>query len=122
MEKLNVDTGISRVIDLEQLNVTPMPSFVREMLNEGYYPRRGGDVQIILKPGFIEGYSKTGTTHGLWNPYDAHIPLLWYGWGIRPGKSNKPVKMTDIAPTVAALLHIQAPSGCIGKPIEDIVK
>lgn len=122
MEKLNVNTGISRVIDLEQLNVTPMPSFVREMLNEGYYPRRGGDVQIILKPGFIEGYSKTGTTHGLWNPYDAHIPLLWYGWGIRPGKSNKPVKMTDIAPTVAALLHIQAPSGCIGKPIEDIVK
>ena len=43
--------------------------------------------------------------------YDAHIPLLWYGWGIRQGKLNREVTMTDIAPTVAALLHIQMPSG-----------
>jgi hypothetical protein len=28
------------------------------MLNNGFYPQRGGDVQIILKPGYIEGYSK----------------------------------------------------------------
>jgi hypothetical protein len=60
-------------------------------------------------------YSSTGTTHGLWNPYDAHIPLLWYGWGIKKGKTNRETYMTDIAPTIAALLHIQMPGGCIGK-------
>jgi len=28
--------------------------------------------------------------------------------------------MTDISATVAALLHIQMPSGCIGTPITEI--
>jgi len=32
------------------------------------------------------------------------------------------VHMTDIAPTVAALLHIQMPNGCIGVPITDLMK
>jgi hypothetical protein len=30
--------------------------------------------------------------------------------------------MTDIAPTIAAMLHIQMPNGCIGKPIMEITK
>ncbi|HRF23983.1 MAG TPA: alkaline phosphatase family protein, partial [Chitinophagaceae bacterium] len=122
IKRLEKETGISRVFAIDQLNQVPLPALVRDMLNNGFYPQRGGDVQIILKPGYIEGYSKTGTTHGLWNPYDAHIPLLWYGWGIKHGKSNQQVKMTDIAPTVAALLHIQVPSGSIGKPIEQVIK
>lgn len=122
IKRLEKETGISRVFAIDQLNQVPLPALVRDMLNNGFYPQRGGDMQIILKPGYIEGYSKTGTTHGLWNPYDAHIPLLWYGWGIKHGKSNQQVKMADIAPTVAALLHIQVPSGSIGKPIEQVIK
>ena len=66
--------------------------------------------------GWFEG-TERGTTHGSWNPYDAHIPLLWYGWNIRAGSTNEEVYMTDIAPTVAALLHIQMPSASIGKII-----
>jgi hypothetical protein len=30
--------------------------------------------------------------------------------------------MSDIAPTLAALLHIQVPNGCIGNPINDVLK
>jgi hypothetical protein len=30
--------------------------------------------------------------------------------------------MHDIASTIAALLHIQMPSGNIGKPIEEVLK
>ncbi|MBM3440855.1 MAG: alkaline phosphatase family protein, partial [Bacteroidetes bacterium] len=70
---------------------------------------------------WIDG-GETGTTHGLWNPYDSHIPLLWYGWGIRPGRSTEEVYMTDIAATVAALLRIQMPNGCVGKPIKAILQ
>jgi phosphopentomutase len=75
----------------------------------------------MLLPQYMET-GTTGTTHGEWNPYDAHIPLLWYGWTIKPGHSNQEVYMTDIAPTVAALLHIQMPNGAIGKPIEAITR
>jgi hypothetical protein len=42
--------------------------------------------------------------------------------GIHPGHSNRTIGMTDITPTLAALLHIQMPSGCVGKVIEEITQ
>ena len=122
VDKLSVDSGIARVFAIDDLYNVPLPTNIRTMLNNGYYPPRNGDIQIILKSGYIDAFSGTGTTHGLWNPYDSHIPLLWFGWGIKPGKTNKEVSMTDIAPTLAALLHIQMPSGSVGKPIEEVIK
>ena len=92
------------------------------MIENGYYPPRCGDIQIIFKSNYMENYSPTGTTHGMWNPYDSHIPLLWYGWGIKPGKTNRETYMTDIAPTLAALLRIQMPSGTIGTVINEVLK
>ena len=92
------------------------------MIKTGYYPPRNGDIQVMLLPHYIDAYSATGTTHGLWNSYDSHIPLLWYGWGIKPGKTNKETYMTDIAPTIAAMLHIQMPSGCVGHAIDEVMK
>lgn len=117
---LNV-RGVDRAFAMDELMEQPMPAAVKERIANGYHPRRGGDVQMILKPAWIDG-GETGTTHGLWNPYDSHIPLLWYGWGIQPGRSTEEVYMTDIAATVAALLRIQMPNGCIGKPIKAIVQ
>ncbi|MGL6067806.1 MAG: alkaline phosphatase family protein, partial [Sediminibacterium sp.] len=61
-------------------------------------------------------------THGLWYKYDAHIPLLFYGWGIKKGNTDRETYMKDIAPTIAALLHIQQPSGAIGHPIPEVLK
>ena len=39
------------------------------------------------------------------------------GWGIQHGATTKQTFMTDIVPTIAALLHVQAPNGCVGQPI-----
>lgn len=116
------DSSIVSAFLLKDLNEVPLPSTLRKMFNNSYYRLRSGDIQIVLKPNYIDAFSSTGTTHGLWNPYDAHIPLLWYGWGIKKGKSNHEVYMTDIAPTVCALLKIQMPSGCVGQVIEDVIK
>jgi hypothetical protein len=71
---------------------------------------------------YIDASGNTGTTHGLWNPYDTHIPLLWYGWGIRKGKTLRETSMSDIAPTLAALLRVQMPSGNIGTAISEVIK
>ncbi len=117
---LSAQPYVARVFDLHELSETTLPEKLKQMVANGYYPSRCGDIQFILKPGYIDG-GKTGTTHGLWNPYDAHIPLLWYGWNIKPGSSTEEVYMTDIAPTLAALLHIQMPNGCVGKPIPAIL-
>lgn len=114
--------GIARVIALSELNSVPLNGAIRKMLNNGYYPKRSGDIQLILSPNYIDAYSTTGTTHGLWNPYDSHIPLLWYGWGIKAGKTNRETYMTDIAPTIAALLKIQMPNGSVGNVITEVLK
>ena len=110
---------IMQAFRIADLNTTPITAVQRERINNGYYYPRCGDVAFILKPGYVEG-TGSGTSHGLWNPYDSHIPLLWYGWGIKQGKTDRETYMTDIAATVAALLHIQMPSGCIGKVIEEV--
>ncbi len=122
MKWIRLEPGVDRIFALEELNSTPLNETVRTMLNNGYHPRRSGDLQIILKPNYIDAYGKTGTTHGLWNPYDSHIPLLWYGWGIRPGRVIRDTYMTDIAPTLASLLRIQMPSGSVGKAIAEVIK
>ena len=119
---LSKQPTVARVFDLHQLEATALPAKIKEMIVNGYYPSRAGDIQIILKPNYIEAFLTTGTTHGMWYPYDAHIPLLWYGWGIKAGKTNRETYMTDIAPTLAALLHIQMPGGSIGKVISEVMK
>ena len=112
---------VANAFDLSQLMTTPLNSTLRDRMANGYFPTRSGDIQYILKPGYIDG-GATGTTHGLWNPYDSHIPLLWYGWGIKHGKTNRETYMTDIAATLCALLHIQMPNGCIGHVVEEVMQ
>jgi len=112
---------IIHVFDTRELASTTMPEPQKTMMGNGFNPKRSGDIQFTFKPGYFDG-GKKGTTHGLWNPYDAHIPLLWYGWNIKPGRTNRETYMTDIAPTVAALLQIQMPSGCVGKVITELTK
>lgn len=109
------------VADMEQGNVSMIPEPIRHMIVNGYARGRSGCIQFIPPPAYYSGYAATGTTHGTWNPYDTHIPLLWYGWGVKAGQSNRHMDMTDISATLAALLHIQMPNACVGKVIREIV-
>lgn len=120
---LQKTTGVERVIEYSKLEKTVLPASIKEQFINGYYPNRCGDVLVLLKPGYIDDeYGGKGTTHGVWSPYDAHIPLLFYGNGIAKGKRYDKTYMTDIAPTLSSLLHIQMPSGCIGNVIQEVIK
>ncbi|MES2480203.1 MAG: alkaline phosphatase PafA [Bacteroidota bacterium] len=109
--------GIYVVVDFENLAHSNIPANLKELLQNGYYAQRCGAIGIIYDPAWYSD-GKKGTTHGTWNPYDTHIPLLWYGWGIPQGETFQRTEVTDIAATIAALLHIQVPNGCVGKVIE----
>lgn len=119
---LQQQPGINYAIDIAEPGVAPLPEPLKTMITNGYNVKRSGAIQIILNPGWFEGHGKTGTSHGTWNPYDTHIPLLFYGWNIHPGKTNREVHMTDISATISALLHIQMPNGCVGKVIEEVIQ
>ena len=116
---LEQQKGVAQAYDIDRIMEIPLNPKVRERFANGYFARRNGDVQLIAEPNWIEG-GLTGTTHGSWYPYDAHIPLLFYGWNIRAGKLYRETYMTDIAPTVAALLKIEMPSGTVGDVIPEL--
>jgi len=122
VEFLQLQPGINYAVDVAELGKAPIPEPIKTMIANGYNFKRSGGIQIVLTAGWFEGYSKTGTTHGTWNPYDTHIPLLFYGWNIKHGNTNHETHITDIAATLAALLHVQMPNGCIGHVIEEVIK
>jgi Uncharacterized proteins of the AP superfamily len=112
--------GIQYAADQDKISTASIPAIIKEMMINGYNQQRSGSVVMITKPGWLPYYSKTGTTHSVWNPYDTHIPLIFMGWKIQHGFTTQTTHMTDISATVAALLHIQMPNGCIGQPITSI--
>lgn len=121
IEYLRKSPNIAFVVDFEKAASAPVPPVIRERILMGYNFHRSGDIIVCLEPGYYEvgsWSSPIGTTHGEWNPYDAHIPLLFYGWKIPHGESPLEVHITDIAPTVCSLMKIQQPNGCSGVPLK----
>ena len=91
------------------------------ILQNGYNQKRSGDVLVVNAPGFIN-YSITGSTHGSVQIYDTHVPLLFYGKGIKKGSTAVRTEIPDIAPTIATLLGISFPNGTTGKPIVEVLE
>ena len=112
---------ILQVVESRKAAIAALPQMAREKIVNGYNVQRGGDLMILTKSGVVDGYP-TGTSHGVLYNYDAHIPFLLVGNGIKHGAINTPTSMTDIAPTITTLLGIQMPSGSIGKPVLDVLK
>ncbi len=83
----------------------------------GFNSARSGDIAITLQPGYLVSFLKKGTTHGSQYSYDTHVPMIFYGWHVPKQTVNSPVYIVDIAATVADLLKITEPSGCIGIPL-----
>lgn len=87
-----------------------------ERLQRGHHPKRSGDIVFSLLPGHIT-YREKGTTHGSAYIYDTHVPLMLFGEGVKKGSTYERTNITDIAPTVCAILGISNPTGTIGNPI-----
>ena len=113
---LKEDANVLYACDMQKVMTESIPEVVKYRIINGYNRERSGDVVVLLKPNYY-AHGMKGTDHGAWNPYDTHIPLVFMGWGIKHGATTKPTYMTDIAPTIAALLHVQTPNGTVGQPI-----
>lgn len=93
---------------------------IEYLLQKGFNQKRSGDVLLINDPAHIS-YSKTGSTHGSGFNYDTHVPLLFFGNGIKQGQTLQKTEITDIAPTISALLGISFPNFAIGQPLEFVL-
>jgi arylsulfatase A-like enzyme len=64
----------------------------------------------------MSGYS-TGTTHGSPYLYDRAVPIVFWGAGVAPGRSEEPAFTVDIAPTLARRLGVAAPADLDGRAL-----
>ena len=118
---LNVD-GVQYTYTAHQLHNNEYQNSFHSLIQKGFNQKRSGDVVIALNSGWIEWNSPTGTTHGSCFSYDTHVPLLFWGKGIKHGLTDEYISICDIAPTVSTLLGISFPNGCTGNPIRSITE
>jgi predicted AlkP superfamily pyrophosphatase or phosphodiesterase len=112
---------ISKVYTRTALMNAEFTSGIAGALQRGFNQKRSGDVCFVLDIATIS-YSRTGSTHGSGFNYDTHVPLLFYGSGIQQGATLQRTVISDIAPTISALLQISLPNGATGNPIESALK
>ena len=112
---------IYKAVTAETLQTTNFTEGIMHSLQQGYNPKFSGDVLMIPYPATLN-YSRKGTSHGSGYSYDTHVPVIFYGNGIKKGASKKTYKIIDIAPTISNLLKIEAPNGTSGKIIEEVLK
>jgi predicted AlkP superfamily pyrophosphatase or phosphodiesterase len=111
---------VARVYTREQLlSAEAAPDTIGRRILRSYHLARSGDLEIVLEPYWMRASS--GTTHGTPYGYDAHIPIVFMGPGIRPGRYDQTIAMNDIAPTVATLLSVETPSGSQGRVLHEML-
>ena len=83
-----------------------------------FFGPRAGDLFLLQEPYYL--FDATGTSHGTPYAYDTHVPVLFFGPGIKAGTYSSAIVVNDIAPTLAALLGVAEPSGSIGRVLNEI--
>ncbi len=112
---------IYKAVSAKTLQTTEFTTGILHKIQQGYNQKYSGDVVLIPFPATLTGKPK-GTSHGSGYSYDTHVPILFYGWGIKKGSSANPYYIKDIAPTLATLLSIEFPNGVTGKVIEEALE
>ena len=113
--------GVYKAVSAKTLQTTNFTEGILKTLQKGYNQKLSGDVLLIPYPATLAS-KRTGTSHGSGYFYDTHVPILFYGNGIKKGSSAKRYEIIDIAPTIANLLDIEAPNASTGKIIEEVLK
>lgn len=108
--------NVDRVYTGYQMMQNSYSSGIPYVLQNGYNQKRSGDILWVSPPSIVE-YSITGSTHGSPQVYDTHVPLIFFGKGIRRGSTVERTEIPDIAPTISALLGIAFPNGTTGSPV-----
>ncbi|HKO77797.1 MAG TPA: alkaline phosphatase PafA [Flavobacterium sp.] len=110
---------IKRVYTQEDILAGSAQDYYLGFIFKGYDAKQSGDLVVLEGAGYLESI-ETGTTHGTPNSYDTNVPLLFYGWQVPKGESNKKQYITEIAPTLSKMLKITTPNGTESEVLEEL--
>lgn len=101
--------GVAAVSTATAMRSAQFSRGVLGLAQNGFCPRRSGDVLIMLKPGCIESDAKRVSMSGSAYAYDRHVPLFIYGAGLQPKREAIHVSTNQIASTLADLMGVKRP-------------
>ena len=108
--------NVHRVYTRDQIINAAYTEGMDAMIKNGFNHKRSGDLAYILEPS-VSHSGQTGSTHGTVYSYDTHVPLFFYGKGVKSGSTSRRSEIVDIAPTIATMLGISYPSATTRKPL-----
>ena len=117
--------GVARVDRMEDLwnmhpDLTQLDEVARRWRN--MIPRdQPIPVVVTLRPGAVWG-PRSYAMHGTPYPYDAHVPVIFYGAGIRPGRYDVFTRVVDMGPTLAHMLGVQPTEALDGRVLDEALR
>ena len=110
--------GVAHALSAEALRSSYFGSGYGRKVQNGFYPRRSGDVIINLMPGWITEKDNIRSMSGSMYRYDTHVPLIIYGGGLNAARRTEKVDITSLAATQAHMLGVSAPSAAEGEVLD----
>ncbi len=80
-------------------------------LRRSYDPSRSGDLLVMMGEKVLLHDQAPGTSHGTPWDYDARVPLVFWGRGVRAVRVDAPAAAVDLAPTLGRLIGLDYPPG-----------
>ncbi len=80
-----------------------------QLFRNSFYQPRSPHLMVRLKRYVYLNDRMGGTGHGSPYDYDRHVPIIFMGPRVKPGKYASPCGLEDIAPTLARLLSFDYP-------------
>jgi predicted AlkP superfamily pyrophosphatase or phosphodiesterase len=112
--------GVGRVYVADELQANRFDADpIGRSLALGFDRERSGDIEVAVKPYWI--IAPAGASHGSRHEYDARVPLILMGKGIKPGEYVAPASPADIAPTLAYLAGVKLPKAQ-GRVLTEAIK
>ena len=91
------------------------------LIRNNQHGARSGDIYVAQRPyWFLFEKGPIACMHGSPWQYDTHVPIIFWGGGIEPGRSMRRVHPSDVAPSLAAILGITPPASASGSVLVEL--
>ena len=114
-------SGVSNALPAYVLQRNNFTEGIYRRIQNSYNQKRSGDVIIYLTPGWVEKGSKYRESLADFH-YEAHVPLIFYGWKVKRVTLPDQVSPLDIVPTIAYYLEISVPENASGQVITGMIR
>ncbi len=115
---LKAEPGIKQAWTFDELKQIPCEPFSQEQFYKNHLIHgRLGNIIVQPKPYCLLTNYSTGCSHSTPYEYDTHVPLGFYQKGVAAKKIRKSVLAAQLAPTIAQMLNIPAPSASLIDPL-----